>query len=213
MTRQESFKRRVRERMSKTGERYAAARRVLVQRADQTWVSEPEMTDEAVRRATGMGWNEWRDLIDAWPGDTGDHAALVHFARQSADISGWWAQTVAVGYERIAGLRLKYQRPDGTFNATKSRTVTVPAGALREMLLDEDGRRHLFPGMETDLRSRPASRVVRLRIGPGTAQIAVDELPDGRARVSIAHEKLPAAAEVDVWKAYWSEWLDALDMP
>jgi hypothetical protein len=38
-----------------------------------------------------------------------------------------------VGYERITGLRLRHQHPDGTFSAGKSGTISVDSGALREM--------------------------------------------------------------------------------
>ncbi|MGL5856895.1 MAG: hypothetical protein ACRC35_00535 [Angustibacter sp.] len=57
--------------MAKTGERYAAARRVLVERSRSTkvWAAESEMSDEAITSRTGRGWNDWCDLIDAWPDD------------------------------------------------------------------------------------------------------------------------------------------------
>ena len=215
MTRQESFKRRIRQRMEKTGERYGAARRVLIEQAAKgrrrTWAAEPEMSDDSVRSATGRGWDEWCDILDAWPGHTEGHTAIAAYLQDEHGVDGWWAQTVTVGYERITGLRLPYQRPDGTFSANKSRTVTADAVALREMLLDETDRADLFPGLETELRSRPTSKVIRIAIGPGTAQIAFDPQPDGRAKVTILHERLPSFEDVDEWKAYWSEWLAAID--
>lgn len=215
MTRQESFKRRIRERMAKTGERYVAARRVLLEQStrqgDRDWISEPSMSDKAVGEATGMSWNEWCDVLDAWHGDVKNHSAIVAYVQETFGIDGWWAQTVAVGYERITGLRLKYQRPDGTFNANKTRTVTVDAAALRAMLLNEDDRRDLFPGVDTELRSKPTSKVVRLRIGPGTAQVSLEEVDDGRTRIAVAHEGLPHAGDVEVWKDYWSGWLEAVE--
>jgi hypothetical protein len=70
MTTQESFKRRIRTRMAKAGERHGAARRVLIEQAPtqggRTWAAEPEMRYETVRSATGRGWDEWCDVIDAW---------------------------------------------------------------------------------------------------------------------------------------------------
>jgi len=118
---------------------------------------------------------------------------------------------VTGGYERITGLRLPYQQPDGTFSAGKSRTVTADTDFLRGMLLDDDDRSDLFPGLDTELRSRPTSKVLRIGIGPGTAQIALDPASEGRVKVTIAHERLPSPAEVDQWKNYWSEWLEAID--
>lgn len=87
----------------------------------------------------------------------------------------------------------------------------MDADALREALLDETDRAELFPGLGTELRSRRTSKNVRLQIGPGTAEITIATRPNGRVKVTIAHERLPKAADVERWKAYWGEWLDALD--
>jgi hypothetical protein len=215
MTSQESFKRRIRARMAKTGERYGAARRVLIEQAGtgggRTWVAEPEHSDDTIRANTGRGWEEWCDLIDAWPGHAEGHTAIAAFVHEEHGVDGWWAQSVTVGYERITGRRLRHQRSDGTFTANKSRTVTVDGAALRAMLLDEGDRSDLFPGLETELRSRPTSKVPRLAIGPGVAQVSIEPRADGRVTVTIAHERLPSAEAVDEWKAYWSEWLQAID--
>jgi hypothetical protein len=215
MTRQEAFKRRIRARMEKTGERYGAARRVLIEGSRKSerrsWVAEPETGDEALRAATGRGWDEWCDILDAWPGHSGGHTAIANYVRDEHGVDGWWAQTVTVGYERITGLRLPYQRPNGTFSAGKSRTVRADAAILRMMLLDDGDRADLFPGFDTEVRSRPGTKVVRIAIGPGTAQITLDDVSDGRTKVSIAHEGLPSFDDVERWKTYWSEWLAAVD--
>jgi hypothetical protein len=150
-------------------------------------------------------------VIDAWPGHDGGHTAIATYLREQQGVDGWWAQAVTVGYERITGIRLPHQQPDGTFTAGKSKTVRADPVILRETLLDDDDRRDLFPGKDTVLRSRPASKVIRLGIGPGVAQLALDPLADGRVTVSIAHEKLPTTDSVDEWKLYWSDWLAAID--
>ncbi len=219
MTRQESFKRRIRERMAKTGERYGAARRVLIEKAGEPahdeattrrWIAEPEIGDDAVLEATGRRWNDWCDLIDAWPGNEDGHAAIAAHVHEEHGIPGWWAQSITVGYERITGRRLPHQRPDGTFSAGRSRTVRVDTAVLREMLLDDADRAELFPGLDTELRSRPTSKNVRLAMDEGAAEIALAPLDDGRVKVTISHERLPEYEAVDRWKRFWGEWLDAL---
>lgn len=214
MTRNESFKKRIRERMAQTGEKYGAARRVLIDRSarssGRSWVDEPELSDDRVREATGRGWDEWCELIEAWPGHSDGHSAIATWVNQEHGVDGWWAQSVTVGFERITGLRRRHQRADGTFTANKSRTLAADHTTLRELLLDADGRESLFPGIDTELRSRPGSKVVRLAVGPGVAQIALDPLPDGRLRIAVSHERLTSADEVEAWKAFWGEWFDAL---
>jgi hypothetical protein len=214
MTRQETFKRRIRQRMEKTGERYGASRRVLIEASatkQRQWASEPEMADETLREATGRGWEEWCVILDGWPGHSDGHTAISTYLREEQGVEGWWAQTITVGYERITGLRLPHQQPDGTFTAGKSRMVTADAGLIREMLLDDESRADLFPGLETELRSRPTSKVLRIGIGPGTAQIALEPQDDGRVKITIAHDRLPTPEAVEEWKSYWSDRLEAVD--
>ncbi len=215
MTRNESFKRRIRERMAKTGEKYNSARRVLIEQAEargpRSWASDPEHTDAVIRENTGRGWDEWCDLIDAWPGHTDGHTAVAAWLQDEHDVDGWWAQAVTVGWERITGRRLPGQMADGTFTANKSATITTDHGALREMLLDEDGRADLFPGMDPELRSRPASKNVRVGVGGGVAEIAITPKHDGRVTVTVAHTKLDSPEDLDHWRSFWGEWLEALD--
>lgn len=218
MTTQEAFKKRVRARMATTGERYAAARRVLLERAAasdrrRVWVSEPEMGDAAIRRGTGRGWDEWCDLVEAWPGHVDGHPAVAAWVHAEHGLDHWWAQGVTIGWERITGRRLPGQMPDGTFTANKSATVAVDAVELRAALLDDDARSELFPGLATALRSRPASKTVRLSVGPGVAGFTLEPRPDGRTKVTVSHERLPAYDLVEEWKFWWSDWLAALDGP
>lgn len=215
MTRNESFKRRIRARMSETGERYGAARRVLVEQAanpdGRGWVSPPEHSNEVIRERTGRGWDEWRDLIEAWPGHEQGHTAVATWLQEEHDVDGWWAQSVTVGWERITGRRLPGQMADGTFTANRSATVTVDVDALREMLLDDGGRADLFPGLDPELRSRPTSKTLRIGLVQGVAEISMEPKDDGRVTVTVAHTKLSSPEDITHWKAYWGDWLAALD--
>ncbi len=217
MTRNESFKRRIRERMAQTGEKYGAARRVLIEQAEaarigRRWASQPETAEASVVEATGHGYDHWVDLIEAWPGSADGHASVASWLAEEHGVDPWWAQAVTVGWERITGRRLPHQMADGTFTAGKTRTIAVEHDELRALLFDEDGRAALFGGIETTMRSRSAGvKVPRIGIGPGVAQIALADKGGGRTTVTVAHEKLPTADDVAHWKAFWEEWLAALE--
>lgn len=216
MTRQESFKRRIRARMEKTGEKYSAARRALIDRSasgaggDAEWASRPELDDQAIRDATGRGWNEWRDLIDADIGRDAGHGRIAAGLQERHGLDGWWAQSVTVGYERITGIRLPHQRLDGSFTASKSRTFEVDVEALRAMLLDDASRRDLFPGIDTTLRSKPGSKSLRIGMEDAVVLFSFDPATDGRTRLTVTHEQLTSPADVELWKKYWGEWLEAI---
>jgi hypothetical protein len=230
MTRQESFKRRVRERMERTGERYGAARRALLGGfADTATVdrgaigslgrvraSEPEVDDLSVKRATGRDWDEWCDLIDAWPGNDRGHAAIAAYVAEAHGVDGWWGQGVTVGYERITGRRVPNQMADGSFSAGKTRTVTVDLAALRSLLVDDADRSALFPGLETHLRSKPGSKALRVGVAIddhaiGSALFSFTPKADGRVMINVSHDGLPDAAAVERCKQYWTDWLAAID--
>lgn len=215
MTSNESFKRRIRERMARTGEKYGAARRVLLEQATtrdaHAWASDPGHSETVIRENTGRGWEQWRELIDAWPGHEDGHAAVATWLQEEHGVPGWWAQGVTVGWERITGRRLRHQMADGTFTANRSATITTDVDVLGEMLRDADGRADLFPGLDPELRSRPASKNVRLGVTSGVVEIAITSKDDRRATVHISHTKLASPDEVAHWKAFWTEWLETLD--
>jgi hypothetical protein len=110
MTRQRSFKRLVRARMEKTGERYTAARAVLLagkdepQAADQPWLA---TSDERIRERTGRGWEEWFDLLDEWGAAERTHREIARWVADQLGIVPlvWDAQAITSSYERARGLR------------------------------------------------------------------------------------------------------------
>lgn len=204
--------------MAKTGERYGAARRVLLEQAEaraaapgRTWMSEPEVVDERVIDATGKDWNEWCDIIDSWAGSVDGHTAVAAWLQSAHDVDGWWAQTVTGGWERITGRRLPGEMPDGTFTANKSKTISGDAAMIRKMLLDDDLREHLFPGKLTELRSKPEAKSIRIGFAAGVAGLSLTEKGLGRVAITIQHSKLPERDAIEEWKFYWAEWLEAID--
>lgn len=213
MTSQEALKRRIRERMAKTGERYTAARRMTLAQAKKrkrTWVSEPETPEETTREATGKGWDEWVDIIEAWEGRKDGHTAIAKHLAAEYGLTSWWSQGVTIGYERITGIRVLHQMTDGTFTGSKSKTVEIDLPALRAMIIDDEGRRDLFVGYETTLRSKPTSKALRVGFEDGAALFSFDPATKGRTRITVSHEKLESSEAADRWRFYWSDWLDAL---
>jgi hypothetical protein len=179
--------------------------------SDAARVSRPEQDDAVVVEHTGRTWDQWCGVIDGWPGHRDGHAAVATWLQDEHGLPGWWAQSVTVGWERLTGRRLPHQMADGTFTANRSATITIDPARLDALLRDETGQAWLFPGLEPQLRSRPTSKNIRLALVAGVVELAIAPKPDGRATVTVQHAKLPSPAAVVRWKAYWGDWLAALD--
>jgi hypothetical protein len=220
MTRQKDLKRLVRTRMKKTGESYTAARAQLTRKKHRTAARPvPEnryaelagMGDEAVRAKTGKTWKQWVRALDVVDAAEMPHRDIARHVGGTYDLSGWWAQTVTVGYERIRGLRDVGQRRGGAYEANKSRTLPVPIGRLYRAFTDARTRRRWLPGVELEFRKETPEKSLRIAWPDGTrVHASFTAKGDAKSQVAIQHAGLATRADATKRKAYWQERLDAL---
>ena len=114
MTTQKTFKRRVRDRMAKTGESYTAARRQLIAGGDQpdpgTPTYETVVSDDRMLEATGKRHEEWFAILDRW----GAKRAHPHRDRPLRDRGARRRRLVGPEHHRVlrAGPGPAGRRPD-----------------------------------------------------------------------------------------------------
>ncbi|HXI19243.1 MAG TPA: hypothetical protein VNM48_22985 [Chloroflexota bacterium] len=278
MTVKKSLKGRVRARMAKTGERYTAARRQLIDKAGAEVagsvevasrapglatseereeaaneavqpametaapgsggvVHNPGMSDAAIRRGTGRGWDEWLAVLDAWGGTSRTHPEIATYLCEVQGVDGWWAQGVTVGYERARGMRAVGQLPDG-YGTSASKTVAVPVERLYEAFVDPALRAHWLPDAPFTISSTTPDKAVNgawadkgsggtgvPRVGKpggatggegagvGASRVAVLFTAKGsqKSQVALQHRRLVDAEAAAAMKVYWRERLAALD--
>jgi hypothetical protein len=218
MSTQKLFKRRVRERMSKTGESYTAARRHVVVGRDRLETARTRLSsakelasDEKLTEATGRDWQAWLSLLDRWGARDRKHRETVDYLIGEHTVPGWWAQAITTGYERAHGLRLKHQQPDG-FTIYASKTISVPIDVLFHAFVDERSRvRWLMDGPMAIRTSQPA-KVARFDWPDGTSRILVTFEAKGPSKSTayVSHERLPDAAAGEAAKLAWRERLEGL---
>lgn len=220
------LKRLVRARMTKTGEAYTAARANIINksktaqpsRAASAVVNKPidyaklaGMSDATIKAKTGCAWEKWVRSLDYHGAEKMSHTDIASLVNKKYKIDGWWSQSVAVGYERIKGLRARGQRRDGSYEATKSRTFNVPVSTLFEAWADAGMRRRWLDGASVKVRKATAPKSIRLDWN-GNSIVAVGFAAKGKSKSSVAvqHDKLPDRDTADRIKQYWSDRLDAL---
>jgi hypothetical protein len=215
MTKQKTFKRRVRERMAKTGESYTAARRMLIAdgaRPDTEVADfEPPVPDERVAEATGRGYEPWFAVLDDWGAPKRTHTEMARWLREEHEVDGWWAQAITVGYERARGLRAPGEKADG-FAATASKTVGVPVARLYDAFEDEALRERWLPGADMRTRTATKPRSARYDWEDGTTRLIVGFEAKGEAKslVALSHERLPDSETAGEMKTWWRERLAEL---
>jgi len=233
MPRNKDLKRLVRARMKKTGEAYTAAlsniktrpgntkphkaagasasRSGSAARAATTEYAEiAGMSDERIKEKTGCDWERWVYALDRHKAAEMPHREIAALISDKYKVPGWWTQTVAVGYERIKGLRVRGQRRDGSYEAGKSRTFAVPVAELFDAWADAGVRRRW---LDTDVKVRTKTPPRTMRLGwPDGTIVVVGFTPKGKAKssVTIAHTKVPDRGTAQRLKRYWSDRFDSL---
>jgi uncharacterized protein YndB with AHSA1/START domain len=213
MTRQKSFKRLVRARMEKTGESYTAARGTLLAAEEPKATEGPtlSMSDEAIRRRTGRGWEEWFDLLDEWGAAEQAHREIARWVSDEHGIEGWDAQAVTVNYERARKLRAVGEHSDG-FTITASKTVAVPVERLYEAFVDKSLRRRWLPKDELSERTFKKPKSARFDWGDAGTRVTVFFTAKGeeKSTAALQHERLADAEEAERMKAFWRDRVAAL---
>jgi hypothetical protein len=213
MTKQKSFKRLVRSRMEKTGESYTAARANLLSAREEPEAPEPVLTmsDDAIRRRTGRGWEELFEVLDEWGAMDRPHREIARWLREEQDIDGWDAQAVTVSYERARGMRAVGEHADG-FAISASRTMAVPVERLYEAVADPSLRERWLPDARLRERTALPHRSLRYDWDDGDSRVIAyfDAKGEAKSTVTVAHERLPNAEEAERMKAFWRERVAAL---
>lgn len=171
----------------------------------------PQVSDEAVRSATGRAWKEWFDLLEAAGGRALTHQQIVAWLGTQHGVGPWWRQNVANQYEQYIGRRAKHEMPEG-FQVSRSRTFPVPLADLWTAWTDELARNAWL--LEADFQVRKATPEKTLRLawaGSSTVDVSFSAKGDQRSSVTVQHNKLPGAVEADRRKVYWGEMLDRLE--
>jgi hypothetical protein len=215
MPTQKDLKRLVRARMKKTGESYTAARARLVEkrppprRAALRAVPKPAvdlaalggMSDDTLAKKTGHAWKEWVRLLDAAGAAKRSHTEIARILREDRGLPGWWSQMVAVGYERIRGLRERGQNRDGTFAVGKSKVYPVPLAELWKGFLR---CKEWLDGEKLRMSTAKKHKVMRMRWSDGTPVEATFFAKGAtKSQVHIEHRKLASRAEAERMRAFW----------
>jgi hypothetical protein len=174
-------------------------------------MQETNDSDETVRARTGRSSAEWFALLDHWGARNRKHADIAKWLTAEHSVTGWWAQSITVAYERARGMRAPLQQPHGLFAVSSSKTVRVPVERLFGAFMDPALRQQWLPGQSLQVTTVQPTKSIRAKWGDGT-RLAIGFYPrrDSKSQVALQHDRLSDASAAQETKAFWTERMAAL---
>jgi hypothetical protein len=170
------------------------------------------MSDEAVERATGKPFAYWAGWLEEHGAGSRSHKEIAAMLHAEGGVPGWWSQMLTVAYEQHIGRRAPGQDCEGAYSVSVSRTLN---GSL-DGALDRWGA--LVSGMTSfsdipvtrgpEISETPNWRYWRAGLADGSrVNVNISRKGEGKASLSIQHERLESAEQVEHWRAYWKQLL------
>jgi uncharacterized protein YndB with AHSA1/START domain len=187
--------------------------------------SKTDISDAAVHKATGRGWDEWFALLDAAGARDWSHKEIVAWLAANGDLSGWWCQSVAAAFEKATGKRVLGGTADAGFQVGVRITMAARIEAVWDALVSPAGKA-LWLGSETaelvpgatyeapdgtggEIRVvKPLDRIrfTHSRLGAAaasTVQIALVRSAEAKTAITYHHEKLRDLDERELMRRHW----------
>lgn len=166
----------------------------------------PGMSPETVLNGTGKPWEEWLALLDAAKGTSMNHAELARFVEQNFEVSGWWAQGIAIGYEYARGMRERGMTSDG-FATNASKTLNLAVEQVWELFGDSDLRaKWLDPQLlEQTSATRPRTFNAKWLADDSRVSVNFTSKGDNKSSFAIQHRRLQHQDDIATVKAFWKQ--------
>lgn len=204
---------------------------------EQSGLTLGRVSSESVREATGRGWEEWLEVLDAAGAADWSHKEIVgHLERRHPEVTAWWRQSLTVGYEQARDKRVVGQTAEAGFQVGVQRSIAATAMEAWELITSrpelwlgegasvafETGEHYEVPSGDGAPRASGEVRVVkpgdRLRMtwqrpdwpAPATLQITLSQSGAERTAIQAHMEKLPDADAREAMRIHWREALERI---
>jgi len=157
--------------------------------------------ETVVRSRTGRGRDEWFALMDIAGAADWTHGVVARWLVDQG-VDGWWAQSLAVGYEQARGRRLPGQKADGSFETTT--TVTLRADPERVLALLTAPLRTSWLDVEPVDGSATTRRVHWTWADGSRVTVHLYPVAPDRVRVAVQHHHVTDGSSLAELNASWT---------
>ena len=113
--------------------------------------SEHPMADADVKATTGKVWTDWYRLLDDAGGPGAGRRAITERLMKDHGLEAWWAQTIAVEYERAKAVHEKDGRPKG-YAICVTKTIATTPERVFDAFGDPDVMQSWFGDAKADFK-------------------------------------------------------------
>ena len=100
------------------------------------------ISDEAVRNATGRDWSDWFEFLDQRGADDLSHKEIVALLRDEGGVArGWWCQNVTNEFEKNIGRRETGSTVDDEYQIGVQKTLPIDVPTAWELMTSAQGMR------------------------------------------------------------------------
>ena len=180
--------------------------------AETDGVWPPTSISEAkVKEATGRGWMGWFVILNLMEATSIPHKEVAKRLKEQHGAPSWWAQMIAVEYERARGGRKKNERAGGTYAVNVTKVMPVGLSKLFAAATSEKTRKDWFPPGAFEETSKTKDKYWRGKWKTGRKlEFGFYAKGDGKAQIALEIGKLPSSVEVEQERAAWKTAMEKL---
>jgi hypothetical protein len=171
------------------------------------------LSDKALLKRTGKDLEQWGKVLDKAGAKKWTHQEITAFLNKDPNLGPWWGQMLAVSYEHSRGLRDKFQKCDGEYAASGSRTLNASISKIYQAFSDARHRGRWLPGADFEITTETENKSIRAKWDGGKSRVSINFYAKGpaKAQVAVDHMKLASSKDSAAKKAYWFEALNRLE--
>lgn len=167
------------------------------------------ISEKSLLTSTGKTWKEWFAILDKLGAEDWTHGAIAAWLSDNQQLpSGWWAQGITVGYEQARGKRAVYQRADGTYSTSASKTLPI------DQMLAFNKFCQLSTDVQLPFRVDIVHKNLYKRVsahGPDDTRIVVNFIAKGphKTLIQIDQQKIKTSEDREKFAVAWRNVLTA----
>lgn len=169
----------------------------------------PSISDAKVKAATGKGWMGWFVILSRMDATAMPHKDVAKRLKEKYGAPDWWAQMIAVEYERARGGRKKNERAGGTYavNVTK----VMPVGLSKLFAKATAAHKDWFPPGAFEETSKTKDKYWRGKWKDGRKlEFGFYAKGEGKSSINLEIRQLPDHADVEKQRAAWKKAMEKL---